>query len=46
MAAGTGHDYMGRHSCTDAIFIRTSLLKDIKVDLEDKRGFNHSDGNI
>jgi FAD/FMN-containing dehydrogenase len=32
MVAGTGHDFMGRHSCSDAIFIRTSLLKDIKPD--------------
>jgi ribonuclease T2 len=46
MVAGTGHDFIGRHSCSDAIFVRTSLLKDIKVDIEDKRGFNHSDGNI
>jgi len=32
MVAGTGHDFMGRDSCSDAIFIRTSLLKDIKPD--------------
>jgi ribonuclease T2 len=33
MVAGTGHDCLGRHSCSDAIFIRTSLLKDIKPDI-------------
>jgi ribonuclease T2 len=46
MVAGTGHDFIGRHSCSDAIFIRTSLLKSIKVDLKDERGFSHSDGNF
>ena len=27
MVAGTGHDFLGRHSCDEAIFIRTSLYK-------------------
>lgn len=44
--AGTGHDYLNRHSCPDAVFIRTVLLKNSSVDLIDARGFGHADGNI
>ena len=29
MVAGTGHDFVNRHSCNDGVFIRTTLLKDI-----------------
>lgn len=44
--AGTGHDYVNRHSCPDGLFIRTTLLKNSSVDLTDSRGFGHTDGNI
>ena len=27
--AGTGHDFLGRHSCTASLFIRTTLMKDV-----------------
>ena len=27
MVAGTGHDFLNRHSCNDGIFIRTTLLQ-------------------
>eukprot|EP00128_Syssomonas_multiformis_P011734 Colp12_sorted_trinity150504_noHs@3484 len=33
MVAGTGHDFMNRHSCSDGIFIRTTLMKDTAWDL-------------
>lgn len=46
MVAGTGHDFINRHSCNDGIFIRTSLMKDITWDLNDSKGFNNSDGNV
>ena len=46
MVAGTGHDFINRHSCNDAIFIRTTLIKDIEWDLEDKKGFGHQEGNV
>lgn len=46
MVAGTGHDFMNRHSCADGFFIRTSLLKDIEWDLNDSKGFGHPDGNV
>ena len=38
--AGTGHEYLNRHSCEDAsgFFIRTSLMKDSKFNFNDKRG--------
>lgn len=46
MVAGTGHDFVNRHSCKDGVFIRTSLLKDTVFDLTDSRGFGHADGNV
>lgn len=46
MVAGTGHYYIGRHSCEDGIFIRTSLFKEMEMDLNDTKGYNHSEGNI
>merc|ERR1719219_849229 len=30
--AGTGHDFMGRHSCKNGIFIRTTMLKGMDFD--------------
>lgn len=44
--AGTGHDFLNRHSCDNGVFIRTSLFKDISWDLSDARGFGHADGNV
>ena len=46
MVAGTGHDFITRHSCKDGVFIRTSLLKDIQFDLTDAKGFGHAPGNV
>ena len=46
MVAGTGHDFMNRHSCDNGVFIRTALLKDISWDLTDSRGFGNADGNV
>ena len=46
MVAGTGHDFINRHSCNNGIFIRTSLLKDIIWDLKDSKGFGHPEGNV
>lgn len=44
--AGTGHDFLNRHSCEDGIFIRTTLLKNIEWDLKDSKGFGNPDGNV
>ena len=46
MVAGTGHDFINRHSCKDGIFIRTSLIKNTTWDLTDKKGFGHANGNV
>ena len=46
MVAGTGHDFINRHSCKDGLFIRTALFKDIEWDLKDQKGFGHADGNV
>lgn len=46
MVAGTGHDFINRHSCKDGVFIRTSLLKEVSWDLTDAKGFGHADGNV
>ncbi len=46
MVAGTGHDFITRHSCDDAIFIRTTFIKDITWDLNDTKGFGHAEGNV
>jgi FAD/FMN-containing dehydrogenase len=46
MVAGTGHDFMNRHSCEDGIFIRMTLMKDINFDLDDSSGFGWADGNV
>lgn len=45
MVAGTGHDFINRHSCTDGMFIRTTLMKQQEWDLEDRKGFGWKDGN-
>jgi hypothetical protein len=46
MVAGTGHDFMNRHSCEDGLFIRMTLMKDITFDLTDANGFGWADGNV
>jgi ribonuclease T2 len=46
MVAGTGHDFLNRHSCKDGVFIRTSLMKKIEWDLNDTRKFGNPDGNV
>jgi hypothetical protein len=43
--AGTGHDYLNRHSCNDSLFIRTNLMKDMSFDLNDTNKLGWSDGN-
>jgi ribonuclease T2 len=42
--AGTGHDYVNRHTCHQGIFIRMSLFKNIEWDLSDKFGW--ADGSV
>ncbi|TNV81423.1 hypothetical protein FGO68_gene14355 [Halteria grandinella] len=44
--AGTGHDFLNRHSCADGVLIRTALLKDAVWDLTDTKGFGNADGNV
>ena len=46
MVAGTGHDFLNRHSCENGVFIRTALLKNISWDLADSRGLGNADGNV
>ena len=46
MVAGTGHDFMNRHSCKDGIFIRTTFLKDIVWDLNDTKKLGAPDGSV
>ena len=46
MVAGTGHDFIGRHTCKDGLFIRTALMNSITWDLTDSKGFGHADGNV
>jgi ribonuclease T2 len=40
--AGTGHDFLNRHSCDQGLMIRTAMLKGIQWDLEDARGLGHA----
>lgn len=44
MVAGTGHDFLNRHSCDNGFFIRTPLIKDIAWNLDPLNKFNVSDG--
>ena len=46
MVAGTGHDFITRHSCNDGVFIRTALLKDIQWDLTDAKGYGNAPGSV
>jgi hypothetical protein len=43
--AGTGHDFMNRHSCHQGVFIRTSLMKEVEWDLQDVKSFGWAEGN-
>lgn len=45
MVAGTGHDFLNRHSCKDGVFIRTALMKDIVWDLNDTKKLGNPDGS-
>jgi ribonuclease T2 len=44
--AGTGHDFLNRHTCNNGVFIRTSLMKNVEWDLTDSKGFGNPDGNV
>lgn len=47
MVAGTGHDFMNRHSCENGFFIRTALMKDMVFDNDNTKGFdNATDGTV
>lgn len=37
MVAGTGHDFLNRHSCDNGVFIRTTMIKHQTWDLDDPR---------
>ena len=45
--AGTGHDFLNRHSCPNGgLLIRTALLKQITWDLDDDGGVGHAAGTV
>ena len=44
--ASTGNDLLNRHSCSDGIFIRLNLMKNIDWALTDARGFGHTPGTV
>jgi len=46
MVAVTRHDFLSKNSCSDAIFIRKSLLKNIERDISDKKCFGHYKDNL
>lgn len=46
MVAGTGHDFLNRHSCKDGLFIRTTLIKDRTWTLDAINRFNWTDGFV
>lgn len=47
MVAGTGHDFMNRHSCQDGVFIRTALMKNMTFDNNNEKNFpGATDGNV
>jgi ribonuclease T2 len=37
MVAGTGHDFLNRHSCNNGVFIRTTMIKGQDWNLDDPR---------
>jgi ribonuclease T2 len=43
MVAGTGHDFINRHSCDNGVFIRTAMLKGQQWNLDDPRW---ADGSV
>ena len=44
--AGTGHDFLNRHSCPEGLLIRTALFKEKAWDVDDARGFGHAAGTV
>lgn len=44
--AGTGHDYVNRHTCDQGLFIRTSLLKAIEWDTSSQNKFGNPEGCV
>ena len=44
--AGMGHDYLNRNANGNSLFIRTTLMKDMEFDLEDRRGYGWKEGNV
>lgn len=46
MVAGTGHDFLNRHSCEDGLFIRTSLIKENTWTLDSSNRFDWPDGFV
>jgi len=44
--AGTGHDFLNRHSCNQGILIRTALMKDVQWNLEGSNPWGHADGTV
>jgi ribonuclease T2 len=43
MVAGTGHDFVNRHSCDNGVFIRTAMIKGQEWNLNDPRW---ADGSV
>uniref|UniRef100_A0A7S2VN48 FAD-binding PCMH-type domain-containing protein n=1 Tax=Zooxanthella nutricula TaxID=1333877 RepID=A0A7S2VN48_9DINO len=44
--AGTGHDFLNRHSCDQGLFIRTTLMKEIQWNLYGNNAWGHADGTV
>jgi ribonuclease T2 len=44
--AGTGHDFLNRHSCDQGLLVRTALMKDIQWNLEGSNAWGHADGTV
>jgi hypothetical protein len=46
MVSGPGHDFLNRHSCSEGVFIRTILMKNVSYNLNETNKFNSSAGYI
>jgi ribonuclease T2 len=44
--AGTGHDFLNRHSCNQGILVRTALMKDIQWNIVGSNAWGHADGTV
>jgi ribonuclease T2 len=44
--AGTGHDFLNRHSCNQGILVRTALMKDIQWNIAGSNAWGHADGTV